>query len=539
MELRFIAFCMLMIVGARASAKDNVDNLITQQKNADASVLHEQQFEKKDVFSNTDRKVFTLQDLPKEESCFTVKDIFLENDFLKAKITQSISEHIAGHCIGVAGINAVASALQDYYIDAGYVTTRVIIPSQNISTGELKFTVEAGKIENIIIAGDDIRAWMLPFKNEDILNIRDIEQGLENLQFVPGVNVKINIEPGTKNGYSNISINTNRFKKWSVRASYNNWGDEATGQYLTSAVGYLFNTAKLGDLFYLAGTSSTTGKYQNISGYYSFPVGYWNYTFFYSKSDSRQTVPLSYFSLDYAGNSEYMSAKAARTVYRDKSRKIAASAELIRRTSGYTLDGEELVLQSRDMGNVKFGLNYKQQFADASLDATLAWQRFLTWFGGEQTPDMQYGEVSPISQLFNFQGNYTQLFANGYYNGMFYAQYAPRQLTLQDQMTAGDRWSVRGFENSYGLTGNSGFYLQNTFYRPIGTTNVRLYFGMDFGQVKDDGFYGDETILGGAMGIEGNIKSLGYEFSITAPLKYPGDLVVNKANFNFNFSYQL
>lgn len=539
MKSQFIVFCLLMITGAQVSAKDNVDNLIKQQKNADASVLHEQQIEKKDVFSNTDRKIFTLQELPVEKNCFVVKNILLENDFLKAKITQYINQQISGRCVGVAGINKIASALQDYYIDAGYVTTRVVIPSQNISTGELKFSVEAGKIEDIIIADDDIRAWMLPFKTEDILNIRDIEQGLENLQLVPGVNVKINIEPGTKNGYSNVSINTNRFKKWSIRATYNNWGDEATGQYLSSAVGYLFNTAKMGDLFYLAGTSSTTGKYQNISGYYSFPVGYWNYSFFYSKSDSRQSVPLSYFTLDYAGNSEYWSAKAARTVYRDKSRKIAASAELIRRTSGYSLDGEELMLQSRDMGNVKFGLNYKQQFTNSYLDATLSWQRFLTWFGGEQTPDMRYGEVSPISQVFSLQGNYTRLFAKGYYNGVFNAQYAPRQLTLQDQITVGDRWSVRGFENSYGLTGNSGFYLQNTFYRPVGIANASLYLGMDFGQVKEDGYYGDETIIGGAIGIEGNIKSLGYDFSITAPLKYPGDMVVNEANFNFNFSYQL
>lgn len=36
---------------------------------------------------------------------------------------------------------------------------------------------------------------MLPFAKEDILNIRDIEQGLENLQQEPGVDVKINIEP--------------------------------------------------------------------------------------------------------------------------------------------------------------------------------------------------------------------------------------------------------------------------------------------------------------------------------------------------------
>lgn len=39
---------------------------------------------------------------------------------------------------------------------------------------------------------------MLPFQRNDILNIRDIEQGLENLQRVPDVDVKINIEPGTR-----------------------------------------------------------------------------------------------------------------------------------------------------------------------------------------------------------------------------------------------------------------------------------------------------------------------------------------------------
>ena len=48
------------------------------------------------------------------------------------------------------------------------------------------------------------------------------------------MDVKINIEPGTKHGYSTIRISTNREKQWSVRASYNNWGDKATGEHLTS-----------------------------------------------------------------------------------------------------------------------------------------------------------------------------------------------------------------------------------------------------------------------------------------------------------------
>ncbi|WP_149009208.1 ShlB/FhaC/HecB family hemolysin secretion/activation protein, partial [Escherichia coli] len=51
------------------------------------------------------------------------------------------------------------------------------------------------------------------------------------------------------------------------------------------------------------------------------PVGYWEYGFFYSKSKSQQVIPLSYISLDYVGISEYLSAKATHTVYRDKTKK--------------------------------------------------------------------------------------------------------------------------------------------------------------------------------------------------------------------------
>lgn len=71
------------------------------------------------------------------------------------------------------------------------------------------------------------------------------------------------------------------------------------------------------------------------------------------------------------------------------------------------------------MGNIKLGLNYKQQLPGAFWDSTLSWQRFLTWFGGEKTPDMQYGDVSPVSNIFNFEGNYTRQIKNGYYNTAF------------------------------------------------------------------------------------------------------------------------
>ncbi len=539
MQLRFNFGLLLILCCFQVAAKDSLDNLIKQQKNADESTLRAHKLEKKDVYSNAQRNAFTLGDLPQEKNCFIINRIELEDNFLGGQLISEVQKAVAGRCVGSAGVQKIAAALQDYYINAVYITTRISIPSQDISKGKLRFQVNAGKIEKTIVEGNDISEWMLPFQRNDILNIRDIEQGLENLQRVPDVDVKINIEPGTRDGYSIVHIDTHRGKNWSVRASYNNWGDEETGRYQTTAVGYLFNPAKMGDLFYLAGTRSTTGQYENVSSYYSIPVGYWEYGFFYSKSKSQQVIPLSYISLDYVGTSEYLSAKATRTVYRDKTKKFAGSAELIRRKSNYTLNGEELTLQARDMGNIKLGLNYKQQLPGAFWDSTLSWQRFLTWFGGEKTPDMQYGDVSPVSNIFNFEGNYTRQLKNGYYNTAFFAQYAPRELTLQDQITVGDRWSIRGFENSVGLSGNDGFYIKNTLAFPLPGMKANYYAGLDFGQVYQDASYGDESLVGAAVGIDGNIKSLEYNFSVSTPLKYPATLDIDRVNVNFNFSYQM
>ncbi len=539
MELRFKFSWLLILLCFQASAKESLDNLIKQQKNADAGTYRAHKLEKKDVYSNAQRHTFMLGDLPQEKNCFLINRVELEHDFLGRQLSKAVNKAIDGRCVGSVGVQKIAAALQDYYINAGYITTRISLPAQDISKGTLRLRVNAGKIEKTVVEGNDISEWMLPFQRNDILNIRDIEQGLENLQRVPGVDVKINIEPGTRDGYSIVHINTQRGKTWSVRASYNNWGDEDTGRYQTSAVGYLFNAAKMGDLFYVAGTRSTTGQYENVSGYYSLPVGYWEYGFFYSKSQSQQAIPLSYSTLDYEGDSEYWSAKASRTVYRDKNKKLAGSVELIRRKSAYTLNGEEITLQARDMGNVKLGLNYKQQLPGAYWDSTLSWQRFLTWFGGKETPDMVYGDVSPVSHVFNFSGNYTRQINSGYYNAAFMAQYAPRELTLQDQITVGDRWSIRGFENSAGLSGNDGFYIKNTLTYPFMGGKASYYAGVDYGQIYQDASYGDETLIGAAVGIDGTIKSLEYNFSVSTPLKYPDTLDIDKVNVNFNFSYQM
>ncbi|EPT4465376.1 ShlB/FhaC/HecB family hemolysin secretion/activation protein [Klebsiella aerogenes] len=548
MDIRhtLIITSLFMVALPVAAADVQLGRLIKEQQSNDNASLQDRKIEQKDVYSDATTKKHTDSTFPQETPCFQINELILSDDFLDNNELKKIKNQVVGQCLGMNGLKKAAVLFQDYYINAGYITTRVEIPTQDLSTKKLKLTVVPGRISEIVVAENDIRKWILPFSDGDILNIRDLEQGLENIQRTPEVDVKINILPGSENGSSKVVINTQRKKKWSLRASYNNFGDQSTGSELIGGTSYLYNITGLSDLFYLAGTGSQTGGYKNVSTYYSVPFGYYDLSLYYSKSKSHQGIDIGAYTFDYIGKTEYFSLKGNRMLYRDVNSKLSASAELIRRKYDYTLGGTELVLQKRDMGNVRLGINYKRNFTGAALDSTVTWQRFTKAFGGTDTPDMRTGTVSKESQIVNLNVNYvkwlTTLPVNAYYELNFGAQYSPDNLTLQDQFTIGDRWSVRGFQNSDGIYGNKGFFLQNTLNVVTGYKGLIPYIGADYGQIigklPSQNLSG-KKIMGGILGVKGAVRALEYDASVSVPFIYPNNLDVDEYKLNFNFAYQI
>lgn len=548
MDIRytFIIASLFLATLPVTAADVQLGRLIKEQQSNDNASLQDRKIEQKDVYSDATTKKRTDSTFPQETPCFQINELILNNDFLDNNGLKEIKNKVIGKCLGMNGLKKAAVLFQDYYINAGYITTRVEIPSQDLSTKKLNLTVVPGRISEIVVADNDVSSWILPFSDGDILNIRDLEQGLENIQRTPEVDVKINILPGAENGTSKVLINPQRKKKWSLRASYNNFGDKSTGSELIGGTSYLYNVTGLSDLFYLAGTGSHTGGYKNVSTYYSVPFGYSEFSLYYSKSKSHQGIDIGAYTFDYVGETEYFSLKSNRMLYRNVNSKLSTSAELIRRKYDYTLGGTELVLQKRDMGNVRLGLNYKRNFTGAALDSTLSWQRFTKAFGGTDTPDMRTGTVSKKSQIVNLNVNYvkwlTMLPTNAYYELNFGAQYSPDNLTLQDQFTIGDRWSVRGFQNSDGIYGNKGFFLQNTLNVVTGYKGLIPYIGADYGQIIGElpsQNLSGKKLMGGILGVKGSVRALEYDGSISAPFIYPHNLDVDKYKINFNLAYQI
>ena len=148
---------------------------------------------------------------PAETPCFVIERIVLDGD-AAADFTWALTpltempDGALGRCLGTEALDVAVGRVQQRLIERGFVTTRVLLPPQDLSGGVLTLTLLPGRISAIRFATEtpDRAAWRnaLPARVGAILNLRDIEQGLENLKRVPSVQADIRIEPGDQPDHS-------------------------------------------------------------------------------------------------------------------------------------------------------------------------------------------------------------------------------------------------------------------------------------------------------------------------------------------------
>ncbi|KGW18179.1 POTRA domain, ShlB-type family protein [Burkholderia pseudomallei TSV 25] len=69
--------------------------------------------------------------------------------------------HYAGACVGKRGIDVLVKGLSQAILARGYVTTRVLVPEQDLSTSTLKLSLIPGVIRHIRFADETLRGTAL------------------------------------------------------------------------------------------------------------------------------------------------------------------------------------------------------------------------------------------------------------------------------------------------------------------------------------------------------------------------------------------
>ncbi|MCZ3380629.1 ShlB/FhaC/HecB family hemolysin secretion/activation protein, partial [Rhizobium sp. AG207R] len=270
----------------------------------------------------------------KSGPCFAITHIEVEGvTQFSAGAIDKVTGPYANRCVGVGDINALLRDLTHLYLDKGFVSSRVYVPAQDIAkTKVLRLVAVEGTLADIYIngkpaPGSGVIATAFPGMKGEITNLRDIEQGLDQINRLTSNNAKTAMLPGKTDGTSILNIENKPNHPWHLSFGSSNLGEAQTGYSKSSAsIGYdnLFGINDQWNFGYehtgpdYPWRDDGHGKSNSYSGNVSVPYGYWTFSANGSWYEYNSSVPGNFGPLNTSGDSKQVGIGADRVIFRDK-----------------------------------------------------------------------------------------------------------------------------------------------------------------------------------------------------------------------------
>lgn len=473
--------------------------------------------------------------LPTEKPCFVLSAISLEGAHAaQFGFIRRYLEKYRERCAGQQGLALLAHRASDLLIARGFVTSRLVIPPQNLRQGQLRVVLIAGTLGRVRLApGSRAVDWRsaIPLRPGDVINLRAIEQGLEQLKRVPSQDVKIDIAPGQLAGTSDLVLTAVRSKPWRVTLNMDDAGSNATGKEQGGVTLALDQPLGINDLLSV-GVSNTVGGYRGEKGTrgnhmsYSLPRGNWTFSLDASKYGYRQPVTGSLQTFSFTGTSQSTSFSATRLLQRDARGKTSVELDVGVRDAQSYVDGVEIATQRRLTSSAEVALVHRRYLGHAQLDARLAYRRGTPWFGAQWEgafdggPTHRYGLTTLDASLsLPFQLGSRALF----WLSELHVQATGDHLYVEDDLAIGNRYSVRGFDGNATLGGERGAYWRNTLNLPLADGATSIYGGLDTGRVDGNTAPGlsSHQLSGAVVGCRGARWGLSWDLFMGWALQTP------------------
>jgi hemolysin activation/secretion protein len=300
-------------------------------------------------------------------------------------------ERYRGQCIGREGVNLIVHRLSALILQKGYSTTRLLIPEQDLSSGKLTLDLVPGVIHEIRFAdATTYGTWRnaFPAHAGDLLNLHDLEQGLEQMKRVPNQDVDMQIVPGCATGLSEVVITVKRNKPWTLTLSLDDSGLKSTGQLQAGINFALNNPLGLSDIFNFSYSHDANGHANQYgtrgsNAYYSVPWGNWTLTGTASQYHYHQEIAGLVQSFVSSGDSRTVDLKAEYLIQRDQVQKNTVAFRTGKYFSAAFIDGVAIDVQHRVNSFAEFSWAHKHYFGEAQLDNSLAYKWGVPWFGAQ------------------------------------------------------------------------------------------------------------------------------------------------------------
>ncbi|MCL2537881.1 MAG: hypothetical protein FWE52_00135 [Alphaproteobacteria bacterium] len=431
---------------------------------------------------------------------FTTIEV-IGNKIYSDKRIQRVTQPYIGHCVTRDRMTALQNDLTAMYIDRKYTLARVYFDQHRSKLTptdcDIVFIVEEGIVNSVdmkeIIDGEEpgeLSNWQkfrlrtktataVPWVTGRVFNLKDFEQGLDQINRLQSNNATMDIRPTPgldAAGHSDITIVNNRTRRTTFfGAGLDNAGNKNVGEHNLNFNINQDNLLGLNDNIYIKYTTDTDFQRshhysQSIYTALSIPFGYWTFNSSVSWADYLTTVEGMNISFKTHGDTLTQTYGLDRVVYRSATYRTNLGATFMLKDTENWIRDMKSITGSRRASNVNIFWNNTIFHKYGTIIAKPSYQRGLTLFGSRKDPDDIY-DTEPHLQydMLKFYLYSSAKFDIGVpltWNVTMDSQYSFQNLYGTDQLSLGGEYTVRGFRSST-ISGDQGFYARNDFRVPI------------------------------------------------------------------------
>lgn len=451
---------------------------------------------------------------PADTRCFPIRDIELKGaDSVSAAEREALLKPYIGQCLGVPQLNELLKVITDHYIEKGLVTSRAYLPQQDLSGGHLQVLVVEGRLEGLKGAQgsqltDRELAMSFPGRTGELVNLREIEQLVDQLNRLPSNQATMELAPGKSVGGSEVLVKNNPQKPWRVGLSRNNDGQRSTGEQQWGTTFDWDSPLGLADQLMLRGGHDGMSDHQHTSNnamlYYNLPWGWWNFSYLYSQSEYRSQIAANGYNFKQTGDSENHQLRAERVIHRDAVSKTSISTGLSYLRTNNFIEDSKLKLSSNRISELQYGINHGRRVGSAFINFDLGMQDGIgaldaqgNHHPGPGEPDARYRKYTATATFLQPFKVWGESFS---FTSLMTGQRSEDVLFSPQRTSLGGLSSIRGYKDQ-SLSGDNGGYWRNDlrWTRPVTLEWLRPVFaeygsslGYDQGVIRNDRFNGDQ-----------------------------------------------
>ncbi|MGY2339114.1 ShlB/FhaC/HecB family hemolysin secretion/activation protein [Pseudomonas sp. SDO5532_S415] len=451
---------------------------------------------------------------PADTRCFPIQDIELKGaDSLSDREKESLLKPYIGQCLGVTHLNELLKVITDHYIEKGLVTSRAYLPQQDLSGGHLKVLVVEGRLEGLKGAPDSQLserelAMAFPGQVGDLVNLREIEQLVDQLNRLPSNQARMELAPGQNVGGSEVLVTNSPQKPWRIGLSRNNDGQRSTGEQQWGTTFDWDSPLGLADQLMLRGGHDAMTDHQHTSNnallYYNLPWGWWNFSYTYNQSEYRSQIAANGYNFKQTGDSENHQLRAERVIHRNAVSKTSLNVGLSHLRTNNFIEDSKLKLSSNRISELQYGINHGRRVGSAFVNLDLGLQQGIGAFDAQGNDHPGAGEPNARYRKYTATATWLQPFKlwgeSFSFTSLMTGQRSEDVLFSPQRTSLGGQSSIRGYKDQ-SLAGDSGGYWRNDlrWSRQVTLEWLRPLFaeygtglGYDQGVIRGDRYNGDQ-----------------------------------------------